>query len=141
MFFSILFFVGHKYESISLFGSAQIISCMAEEDLQKLDGGEAPEDLQLKHEDVDVPEKLQPTQIQESAHDEGNRWPGWPGENVFRVLIPLHKVGSFIGRKGESIKKIIEETKARIKVLDGPPGFLERAVSLIFLFNYIIYKG
>ncbi|KAG8663333.1 flowering locus K homology domain isoform X3 [Manihot esculenta] len=101
---------------------------MAEEDLQKLDGGEAPEDLQLKHEDVDVPEKLQPTQIQESAHDEGNRWPGWPGENVFRVLIPLHKVGSFIGRKGESIKKIIEETKARIKVLDGPPGFLERAV-------------
>uniref|UniRef100_A0A7N0RD57 K Homology domain-containing protein n=1 Tax=Kalanchoe fedtschenkoi TaxID=63787 RepID=A0A7N0RD57_KALFE len=56
------------------------------------------------------------------------RWPGWPGENVFRMLVPAQKVGSIIGRKGEFVKKIVEETKARIKILDGPPGTAERAV-------------
>ncbi|XP_057964671.1 flowering locus K homology domain-like [Malania oleifera] len=56
------------------------------------------------------------------------KWPGWPGENVFRMLVPVQKVGSIIGRKGEYIKKITEETKARIKILDGPPGTSERAV-------------
>ncbi|XP_020690761.1 flowering locus K homology domain isoform X1 [Dendrobium catenatum] len=56
------------------------------------------------------------------------RWPGWPGENVFRILIPAHKVGSIIGRKGETIKKMCEESKARIKIIDGPPGVLERTV-------------
>lgn len=45
---------------------------------------------------------------------ERKKWPGWPGENVFRVLVPAQKVGSIIGRKGEYIKKICEETKARI---------------------------
>ncbi|KAK8918741.1 hypothetical protein KSP39_PZI021883 [Platanthera zijinensis] len=56
------------------------------------------------------------------------RWPGWPGENVFRLLVPVHKVGSIIGRKGEFIKKMCEESKARIKILDGPPGVPERTV-------------
>ncbi|XVE62796.1 hypothetical protein DITRI_Ditri06bG0148600 [Diplodiscus trichospermus] len=56
------------------------------------------------------------------------RWPGWPGESVFRMLVPAQKVGSIIGRKGEFIKKIVEETRARIKILDGPPGTTERAV-------------
>lgn len=56
------------------------------------------------------------------------RWPGWPGDSVFRMLVPAQKVGSIIGRKGEFIKKIVEETRARIKILDGPPGTAERAV-------------
>ncbi|KAI3749476.1 hypothetical protein L2E82_20088 [Cichorium intybus] len=56
------------------------------------------------------------------------KWPGWPGENVFRMLVPVHKVGTIIGRKGEYIKKTCEETKARIKILDGPPGTMERCV-------------
>ncbi|KAG6773395.1 hypothetical protein POTOM_020670 [Populus tomentosa] len=56
------------------------------------------------------------------------RWPGWPGESVFRMLVPAQKVGSIIGRKGEFIKKIVEETRARIKILDGPPGTTERAL-------------
>ncbi|KAL8548059.1 hypothetical protein ACS0TY_007391 [Phlomoides rotata] len=59
---------------------------------------------------------------------EQKKWPGWPGENVFRVLVPAQKVGGIIGRKGEYIKKICEETKARIKILDGPPGTMERTV-------------
>ncbi|XP_062215165.1 flowering locus K homology domain-like [Phragmites australis] len=58
------------------------------------------------------------------------RWPGWPGESVFRMLVPAQKVGSIIGRKGEFIKKMCEESKARIKILDGPPGVPERAVMI-----------
>lgn len=58
------------------------------------------------------------------------KWPGWPGESVFRMLVPAQKVGGIIGRKGEFIKKIVEETRARVKILDGPPGTAERAVSV-----------
>lgn len=68
---------------------------------------------------------------------EEKKWPGWPGENVFRMLVPLQKVGGIIGRKGEYIKKTCEETRARIKILDGPPGTTERTVSFslkIFIF-------
>ncbi|XP_074320677.1 flowering locus K homology domain-like [Silene latifolia] len=60
--------------------------------------------------------------------EEEKKWPGWPGESVFRMLVPGQKVGNIMGRKGEYIKKIVEETRARIKVLDGPPGSQERAV-------------
>lgn len=80
-----------------------------------------------------TPEFAQPPHAQEPENDseggEGKRWPGWPGENVFRILVPVQKVGVIIGRKGEFVKKIAEETKARIKVLDGPHGISERAVS------------
>ncbi|XP_010905450.1 flowering locus K homology domain [Elaeis guineensis] len=58
------------------------------------------------------------------------KWPGWPGESVFRILIPSHKVGGIIGRKGESIKKMCEESRARIKILDAPSGIPERAVMI-----------
>ncbi|CAN6298520.1 unnamed protein product [Urochloa humidicola] len=61
---------------------------------------------------------------------EDNKWPGWPGESVFRILVPAQKVGAIIGRKGEFIKKMCEESKARIKILDGPPGIPERAVMI-----------
>lgn len=74
----------------------------------------------------------------DSKGNEIKRWPGWPGESVFRMLVPVQKVGSIIGRKGEFIKKITEETKARIKILDGPPGAPERAVSLIFSFHVVV---
>jgi len=60
------------------------------------------------------------------------KWPGWPGESVFRMLVPAQKVGGIIGRKGEFIKKIVEETRARVKILDGPPGTAQRAVSLFY---------
>lgn len=87
--------------------------------------------------EVPILEELQPEQ-KEEEHDEETvvgggvekKWPGWPGESVFRMLVPAQKVGSIIGRKGEFIKKIVEETRARIKILDGPPGTAERAVSL-----------
>ncbi|KAH6772467.1 RNA-binding KH domain-containing protein, partial [Perilla frutescens var. hirtella] len=82
-------------------------------------------------EDV-IPENSHPDEKQDHADvpvaEGGEKWPGWPGESVFRMLVPAQKVGSIIGRKGEYIKKTCEETKARIKILDGPPGTRERAV-------------
>ncbi|KAF8099504.1 hypothetical protein N665_0243s0066 [Sinapis alba] len=59
------------------------------------------------------------------------RWPGWPGDCVFRVIVPVAKVGAIIGRKGDIIRKMCEETRARIKVLDGPATTQDRVV-LIF---------
>ncbi|GAB4855380.1 hypothetical protein Ancab_024002 [Ancistrocladus abbreviatus] len=75
---------------------------------------------------------MHPEEKQELANSAAavpeKKWPGWPGESVFRMLVPAQKVGNIIGRKGEYIKKIVEETRARIKILDGPPGTAERAV-------------
>ncbi|GAB4853502.1 hypothetical protein Ancab_017693 [Ancistrocladus abbreviatus] len=56
------------------------------------------------------------------------KWPGWPGDCVFRLIVPVLKVGSIIGRKGELIKKMTEETRARIRVLDGAVGTSDRVV-------------
>lgn len=57
------------------------------------------------------------------------KWPGWPGDCVFRLIVPVLKVGSIIGRKGELIKKMCEETRARIRILDAPVGTPDRIVS------------
>ncbi|KAL6560550.1 hypothetical protein OROGR_004109 [Orobanche gracilis] len=84
-----------------------------------------------KHELEDrLPENFHPEEqdnANETADGGADKWPGWPGESVFRMLVPAQKVGGIIGRKGEYIKKTCEETKARIKILDGPPGTRERA--------------
>lgn len=63
-----------------------------------------------------------------SATAAEKRWPGWPGDCVFRLIVPVLKVGSIIGRKGELIKKMCEETRARIRVLDGALGTPDRIV-------------
>ncbi|EEF44134.1 RNA-binding KH domain-containing protein PEPPER [Ricinus communis] len=55
-------------------------------------------------------------------------WPGWPGDCVFRLIVPVLKVGSIIGRKGDLIKKMCDETRARIRVLDAPIGTPDRVV-------------
>uniref|UniRef100_A0A5B7A9L8 K Homology domain-containing protein n=1 Tax=Davidia involucrata TaxID=16924 RepID=A0A5B7A9L8_DAVIN len=56
------------------------------------------------------------------------KWPGWPGHCVFRLVVPVLKVGSIIGRKGELIKKMCEESRSRIRVLDAPIGTPDRVV-------------
>ncbi|XXG75645.1 hypothetical protein AAC387_Pa08g0173 [Persea americana] len=56
------------------------------------------------------------------------KWPGWPGESVFRLIVPVLKVGSIIGRKGEYVKKMCEETRARIRILEGAIGTADRIV-------------
>ncbi|KAI9077994.1 hypothetical protein K1719_040123 [Acacia pycnantha] len=91
-------------------------------------------DQNLRESDAEQPtknsdHKQREGHVEEPVAGSGEKkWPGWPGESVFRVLVPAQKVGGIIGRKGEFIKKIVEETRARIKILDGPPGTSERAV-------------
>eukprot|EP01018_Ginkgo_biloba_P016426 Gb_28050 [translate_table: standard] len=65
---------------------------------------------------------------EETGAQTDKKWPGWPGDNVFRMMVPAQKVGAIIGRKGEFVKKMCEETRARIKILEAPPGTPERVV-------------
>ncbi|CAI0433954.1 unnamed protein product [Linum tenue] len=98
-------------------------------------------DHNIDQETVEEPDRLQEDEEKQGHSEDATgavaekRWPGWPGESVFRMLVPAQKVGSIIGRKGEFIKKIVEETRARVKILDGPPGTAERAVS--WLYNFV----
>eukprot|EP00850_Spirogloea_muscicola_P009529 SM000053S17486 [mRNA] locus=s53:759601:762891:- [translate_table: standard] len=62
------------------------------------------------------------------AREDEARWPGWPGDCVFRLVVPLQKVGSIIGRRGEFVKKMCEDTRSRIKILEGIPGSDVRVV-------------
>ncbi|KAI4372567.1 hypothetical protein MLD38_010780 [Melastoma candidum] len=91
-------------------------------------------DQNLDEAPEDDPQALGEENDDDSTAVAEKRWPGWPGDSVFRMLVPAQKVGSIIGRKGEFIKKIVEETRARIKILDGPPGTSERA-----LLPYVMY--
>ncbi|XP_030534862.1 flowering locus K homology domain [Rhodamnia argentea] len=92
----------------------QTLEQMPEESVEELPADSQPEE--------------KPQEDSPAAGAAEKKWPGWPGDSVFRMLVPAQKVGSIIGRKGEFIKKIVEETRARIKILDGPPGTAERAV-------------
>lgn len=58
-----------------------------------------------------------------------NRYPGWPGTSVFRMLIPSHKVGAIIGHKGERVRRLCEETKACVRIIGGHICAAEQAVS------------
>ncbi|GFS43772.1 RNA-binding KH domain-containing protein [Actinidia rufa] len=69
-----------------------------------------------------------PSETGAPAPEGDKKWPGWPGDCVFRLIVPVLKVGSIIGRKGDVIKKMCEETRARIRVLDGPVGSPDRIV-------------
>ncbi|KMZ75294.1 putative Poly(RC)-binding protein [Zostera marina] len=57
-----------------------------------------------------------------------NKWPGWPGHNAFRIVMPVMKVGCLIGRKGELIRRMCDETGARIRILEGVIGTNDRIV-------------
>ncbi|XVF19033.1 hypothetical protein REPUB_Repub11eG0075600 [Reevesia pubescens] len=63
-----------------------------------------------------------------TVNPEVEKWPGWPGQCVFRLIVPVLKVGSIIGRKGELIKKMCEETRARIRILDAAVATPDRIV-------------
>ncbi|CAH1449436.1 unnamed protein product [Lactuca virosa] len=55
---------------------------------------------------------------------------GWPVDCLFRVivLVPALKAKSITGRNGDLIKKMCEETKAHISVLEGPVWHPDRIV-------------
>lgn len=102
-----------------------------EETLEETTPEENAEELPAE----ELPEEKPQEESPAAAGAAEKKWPGWPGDSVFRMLVPAQKVGSIIGRKGEFIKKIVEETRARIKILDGPPGTAERAVSPLSHFS------
>ena len=74
-------------------------------------------------------EALEEAGQQQGQSQSQEKWPGWPGDNVFRLIVPVSKVGSIIGRKGELVKKMCDETRARIRILEGPLGISDRIVS------------
>ncbi|KAJ6329798.1 hypothetical protein OIU76_008596, partial [Salix suchowensis] len=76
---------------------------------------------------VDKQEETGMEAVAEEGQQQGSeKWPGWPGDNVFRLIVPVSKVGSIIGRKGELVKKMCDETRARIRILEGPLGISDR---------------
>ena len=85
-------------------------------------------------------ENLTPSGVRATAFPNENsgaaeRWPGFPSDCVFRLIIPAHKVGAITGRQGEFIRKLWQETRARIQVLDGPVTTHNRLVSILSLFT------
>lgn len=47
----------------------------------------------------------------------------------FRLLVPDHRIGGVIGKGGEVIRRVRQETGAKVRVADPIPGCLERVVS------------
>jgi transcription antitermination factor NusA-like protein len=84
-----------------------------EEEVQQKDGG------------ISVSQKRD---RDEQEKETDKKWSGWPGDNAFRLMVPVQKVGGIIGRKGEFVKKMCEDTRSRIKILEGVPGTPERIV-------------
>jgi poly(rC)-binding protein 3/4 len=56
-----------------------------------------------------------------------------PVETVYRILCPVKKIGSVLGRGGDIVNALREETKAKIRVAGSIPGADER---VIIIFNY-----
>ncbi|XP_038700107.1 RNA-binding KH domain-containing protein PEPPER-like isoform X3 [Tripterygium wilfordii] len=76
------------------------------------------------------PAEAEPIQVEQVQQQGAAKWPGWPGDNVFRLIVTVAKVGSIIGRKGEHVKKICGETGARIRVFEGPVRSSDRVVMI-----------
>ncbi|KAL4423076.1 hypothetical protein ABPG77_005881 [Micractinium sp. CCAP 211/92] len=51
-------------------------------------------------------------------------------EVTFRLLAPVNRTGNIIGKGGEHVRRVRQETGARIKVYDPAPGSEERVVAL-----------
>ena len=76
---------------------------------------------------------VDPTAASASGRKPAEKWPGWPGQNAFRLIVPGSAVGSIIGREGKIIKRISEGTGARIHVISLPAGTTDCIVSLLSL--------
>ncbi|KAG8092106.1 hypothetical protein GUJ93_ZPchr0012g20690 [Zizania palustris] len=67
-----------------------------------------------------------------SRHNDGSM-SSQPIETIYRILCPVKKIGSVLGRGGDVVKALRDETKAKIRVADSIPGADER---VIIIFNY-----
>ena len=48
---------------------------------------------------------------------------------MFKLVVPIAKVGGIIGRRGEVVKRMCKETCAIIRVLEGPVSNANQIVS------------
>nr|XP_043630629.1 KH domain-containing protein HEN4 [Erigeron canadensis] len=53
-----------------------------------------------------------------------------PEDTVYRYLCPLGKIGSIIGRGGDIVKQMREDTRAKIRINEAVPGCDERVVMI-----------
>lgn len=67
-----------------------------------------------------IPSRGGPQHVQKEASGDN--------ELIFRILWPNDKIGSVIGKKGNIIRQLREETGARIKIADAVPGAEERVI-------------
>ncbi|TVU32194.1 hypothetical protein EJB05_23916 [Eragrostis curvula] len=67
-----------------------------------------------------------------SGHDNAS-FPSEPIETIYRILCPVKRIGGVLGRGGDIVKALREETKAKIRVADSIPGADER---VIIIFNH-----
>uniref|UniRef100_M8BBR4 Poly(RC)-binding protein 4 n=1 Tax=Aegilops tauschii TaxID=37682 RepID=M8BBR4_AEGTA len=84
-----------------------------------------------------------PTNSASEVAEEGQKaapWPGFPGASVFRLVVAGDKVGGLIGRRGEIVKRLCEETRARVRVLDATDGVSSRIISDL-LFNLTVLQA
>ncbi|KAF8722553.1 hypothetical protein HU200_022381 [Digitaria exilis] len=68
-----------------------------------------------------------------NSRNDDTSMPAEPIETIYRILCPVKKIGSILGRGGDIVKALREETKAKIRVADSIPGADER---VIIIFNY-----
>uniref|UniRef100_A0ACD5TC26 Uncharacterized protein n=1 Tax=Avena sativa TaxID=4498 RepID=A0ACD5TC26_AVESA len=75
-----------------------------------------------------APKNLVSEAMEEGKVDSAPRWPGYPGASVFRLVVAGDKVGGLIGRAGEIIRRLCEETRARVRILEAMDGVASRIV-------------
>ncbi|OVA04991.1 K Homology domain [Macleaya cordata] len=63
-----------------------------------------------------------------SSFEQNSAIPNGAEETVFRLLCPIRKIGSVIGKGGGIIKAMRDETGAKIKVDEAVPGSDERVI-------------
>ncbi|XP_042393516.1 KH domain-containing protein HEN4-like isoform X1 [Zingiber officinale] len=56
-----------------------------------------------------------------------------PIDTIYRILCPVKKIGSVLGKGGDIVNALRDETHAKIRVADAIPGAEER---VIIIFNY-----
>ncbi|KAJ8464593.1 hypothetical protein OPV22_027145 [Ensete ventricosum] len=74
----------------------------------------------MKAEDEDLSTEAVPPANGSGA--EVKEWPGWPGYNVFRLIVSLLKAKSIIGRKGGSLLRSSARRQGLAWIIDGPIG-------------------
>ncbi|KAL3625138.1 hypothetical protein CASFOL_030592 [Castilleja foliolosa] len=102
--------------------SAEQTAAAGAAEIESEDGGES------LTESPDAAEATEAEEKDKQLEELKAKWQGWPGYSVFRLVVPLLKVGCIIGRKGDLVKKLVEETRARVRVLDGPLTSPDRIV-------------